>query len=163
MQFTTFVLAALAGSSITSARALARRTVTTTVGLPNADFHIRTDPAAGVEATSVQAFPVDLPATECTLFSLFQPGFVVDQTQNGVPKPVQINVFDVDGNAPGALVGTFTINKDGRPHDINSFQCRDPLTVRFEVAADNGLPGSVSFYADGQNGIFLDSTPSRQT
>lgn len=169
MQITTIVLAALAGSSpLVSARALAsqpqqppRRAVTTTVGLPSPSFSIHADPAGGIAEASVQAFPVALPATECTLFWQFQAGFPVAQSLGLAPGAAapQINVFDVDGNAPGALVGTFAIGaQDGRPHDINTFQCRDPLTVRFEIAADAGQPGSVSFQADGQNGIFLEYT-----
>ncbi|EMR68218.1 hypothetical protein MGN70_010727 [Eutypa lata] len=156
MQFKAFILAALAGASAVSARTIkaphSRRTVTT-VGLPNPNFSVSKNLAAGIDVTSVQAFPVDLPATECTLFWQAQPGFHV--TQSG---STQINVFSVDGNAPGALVGTFTINSfDGAPHDINTFECRDPLTVRFEIASDE-QPGSVSFTANGASGIFLEYT-----
>ncbi|RYO82230.1 hypothetical protein DL766_003204 [Monosporascus sp. MC13-8B] len=145
MHFTTFILATIASASATTARALEpQRRAVTTMGLPNPAFRI--DQAVD----SQQAFRVDLPATECTLFYRFRPGFPV--AQDGAS---QINVRDVDGNAPGAVVGTFSINAfDGLPHVINTFQCRDPLTVRFEIASDD-RPGSVRFDADAENGIFL--------
>lgn len=167
MQFTTFVLAALASTTPFASAAPAphsqRRTATTTtVGLPNRSFSISADPASGAAVKSVQAFPVALPAHECTLFWQFQPGFPVAQSRSPSGQRPQINVFDVNGNAPGALVGTFTIGKqDGLPHTINTFQCRDPLTVRFEIATDSGRPGSVRFEAEDyarKNGIFVKYT-----
>ena len=150
MQLTTFVLAALASASAVAARAVENQPRSTvTVGLPNPDFNIRKDRGAGVNVASVQAFPVGLPATECTLFWQFQPGFPISQSGAS-----QINVIDVNGNAPGSIVGTFTVNNDGAQHTINTFQCRNPLTVRFEIAS-NEQPGSVSFHANQANGIFL--------
>ena len=151
MQFTTFVLAALASVSTVSASAVENQPrATVTVGLPNGDFNIRKDLAAGINVTSVQAFPVGLPATECTLFWQFQPGFPVSQSGAS-----QVNVFDANGNAPGALVGTFSVGaQDGAQHVINTFQCRNPLTVRFEIAS-NDQPGSLSFHANAANGIFV--------
>ena len=130
MQFTTFVLAALASVSTVSARAVENQPrATVTVGLPNGDFNIRKDLAAGINVTSVQAFPVGLPATECTLFWQFQPGFPVSRTGAS-----QVNVFDVNGNAPGALVGTFSVSDlDGAQHVINTFQCRNPFVSLFRA------------------------------
>ncbi len=154
MQFTTFILAALTSASAISARSVQpQRRSTVTAGLPNPAFSISKDLATGTNVGSVQAFPVDLPATECTLFWKFLPGFYVGQQGAS-----QINVYAVDGPAAGSLVGTFSIGvQDGLPHDINTFQCRDPLTVRFEIASDS-QPGSVSFQANDQNGIFLEYT-----
>ncbi|KAK3906442.1 hypothetical protein C8A05DRAFT_11829, partial [Staphylotrichum tortipilum] len=76
----------------------------------------------------------------CTLRARFPPHWEVTDTglSANPPNPLSVNVFALDGPAPGALVGTSKFGSaqpwtEERVVVINSFACREEMTFRFEL------------------------------
>ncbi|KAK4222918.1 hypothetical protein QBC38DRAFT_488799 [Podospora fimiseda] len=61
---------------------------------------------------------------------------MIDLTDVSVTGSAKINLYDLDGPTPGALVGT-TEFAAGSKATINSFACREQMCFRMEVADES--------------------------
>jgi len=109
---------------------------------------------ASGQASTSQIIAWNLPADAtgpCALRAYFPAGYKVNSYGNS-----QVNVYDVNGNSPGSMVGTVTFKSDpNQPTDlyINSFQCRSNFQYKFAIATTDGS-GSVEFTQGSAAGIY---------
>ncbi|TLD32783.1 hypothetical protein PspLS_01398 [Pyricularia sp. CBS 133598] len=83
----------------------------------------------------------------CELKAVFPAGFPIAGT-----RP-QVNIIDVNGPAPGSIVGTVTFTP-GTSTTVNSFACRPDMQYKLEVASWQAQ-GSVSYPAQPGTGLIL--------
>nr|ASA39655.1 AVR-Pi54 [Pyricularia oryzae] len=83
----------------------------------------------------------------CELKAVFPAGFPIAGT-----RP-QVNIIDVNGPAPGSIVGTVTFTP-GTSTTINPFACRQDMQYKLEVASWQAQ-GSVSYPAQHGTGLIL--------
>jgi hypothetical protein len=151
MQFSTlFVAAAL--SALSLAAPVEKRTCT--VQFPYGVTQVVIDKSA--VANTQQTLPfTNIPSNAggpCSLVAKFPAGYAVHTTNNA---PVQVNVIDVDGPAPGAIVGSVNFVAPGAQDSfvtINSFACRPTMTYNLQIA---GASGHVDFVEGNGAGVYM--------
>lgn len=155
MLFTTLLFTALtsvSAASVNTMRLANRQTGPVVIPQSDPNFAIVKDLTQDINVKERQQYAVPHPAgAPCSLIASFEAGFQgIEQSGETL-----IDVYAIDGPAPGALVGSFRIDPvNGQKTTINSFACRDVLTFDFEISSDE-RPGDVAFTADVHNGIFL--------
>ncbi|KXX73680.1 hypothetical protein MMYC01_209731 [Madurella mycetomatis] len=80
---------------------------------------------------------------------------VYDSSVEAGGPPLAVDIFDVDGPAAGALVGSVrfaALEVGGAAATINSFACRETMTYRFELAG----VGEVGFVNGEDTGLGVD-------
>ena len=125
--------------------------------LPSPNHHPPT--VTDCNKTETLTFTLPTPASSlqgpCTLRAIFPQHWEVLDSQlqaSSANQPLAVNVYAIDGPAPGALVGTSRFGgswEEDRTVWINSFACRDEMKFRFELAGE----GEVSFATGGEGGL----------
>ncbi|KAK3685405.1 hypothetical protein B0T22DRAFT_442582 [Podospora appendiculata] len=149
MHVSTLVLAALTSALAAAAPAAqhTKRACTVTFPTNTATIHLAKNPAVNI--------PQDLAFTvpngaggPCSLVATFPAGYPIASSGQ-----TQVNVFDVDGPAAGAIVGTVTFASSAAGPTfvtINSFACRPSMRYRLELA---GTQGAVDFAEGAGAGV----------
>ncbi|KAK3327369.1 hypothetical protein B0T19DRAFT_161376 [Cercophora scortea] len=152
MHFSTLVLGALTSTLVAAAPAShtnTKRACTVTFPTNTATIHLAKNPAINIFQDLAFTVPTGA-GGPCSLVATFPAGYPI-----AASGQTQVNVFDVDGPAAGALVGTVTFASSATSPTfvtINSFACRPSMRYRLELA---GQQGAVDFAEGGGAGVAL--------
>ncbi|KAK0652277.1 hypothetical protein B0T16DRAFT_454656 [Cercophora newfieldiana] len=148
MQFTTILLTSLPALALA---APSKRDCTPIfpAGVPE----ISLAKAIGSPSTS-QSLTWNIPANSpgpCTLIATFPANYPIASSGNA-----QVNVIDVNGPAPGSIIGTVTFSSETwgpKKTYINSFACRPNMQYKLVLATEGA--GSVRFAEGNGAGVAL--------
>ncbi|KAK0635763.1 hypothetical protein B0T17DRAFT_56785 [Bombardia bombarda] len=150
MQLSTILLA-LTTSLLTTAAPTSntKRACTTTFPTALTSIHLAKNPAINI----AQDLSFTVPAGAvgpCSLVATFPAGYAIASSGQ-----TQVNVIDVNGPAPGSIVGTVTFASSATAPTfttINSFACRASMQYRLALA---GTQGAVDFAEGNGAGVAL--------
>ena len=135
MQLPTLLLTLLATTTLAAPQ---KRACSITYPIGTTSISL-SKPAPSVPS-STQTIAFTTPANAggpCSLIATFPAGYPIASAGDA-----RVNVIDVNGPAPGAIVGTVTFAA-GETRTINSFACRRDMRYRLELATEG--TGSVQF------------------
>ncbi|KAK5654870.1 hypothetical protein OQA88_6906 [Cercophora sp. LCS_1] len=151
MQLTALLLTTLSALTLAAPSTTDKRACTPR--FPAGVSNIALSKTVGAPSTT-QNLSWDVPAGAggpCTLIATFPAGYPIASSGNA-----QVNVIDVNGPAPGSIVGTVTFASDPsapKTTYINSFACRANMQYKLVLATEGA--GSVSFAEGNGAGIAL--------
>src|SRR3569833_2653525 len=130
MQLTSLLVTFLA-TAATAAPATSKRACAVKYPQGVTNVHLAKNPAVNIPQTLTFSIPAGA-VGPCSLVAQFQQNYAIAMSGSA-----QVNFYDVNGPATGALVGsyTFATNPWGPTYaTINSWACRASMTYRLEIA-----------------------------